>query len=101
LVSNPDQADLDGDAIGDACDACPNTPAGSMVTGQGCSIDQLCPCEGPQSDAQWENPGKYLRCVSRATRSLRRDGQISRAQSLRILRGAARSGCGRTVVAMR
>ena len=101
LVSNADQADGDADGIGDACDSCPATAAGSLVTAAGCSIDQLCPCEGPAPDTQWNSPSDYLRCVSRATRALRRDGQLSRTESLRLLRTAARSGCGRTVVALR
>ncbi len=100
-TANPDQSDTDGDGLGDACDQCPATPSGSVVTRDGCSVDQLCPCDGPKAGGTWDSQPQYLRCVSQATRTLRRQGQLSRAESLRVLRGAARSVCGRTVVALR
>ena len=99
-VANSNQSDSDGDSVGDACDQCPGTADG-LVTVQGCSIAQLCPCEGPASGQQWEGQTDYLRCVARATRTFRRSGQMSRTESLQLLRRASRSGCGRTIIALR
>jgi hypothetical protein len=100
-VSNPDQEDGDSDKVGDACDECPQTRAAQLVSRTGCSVEDLCPCDAPRNAERWEGQADYLRCVSRATRMFRRAGQISRPESIQILRRAISSPCGRTVIAMR
>jgi acetyl esterase/lipase len=37
--------DTDNDGVSDYLDACPDTPAGSVINDHGCSIEQLCPCD--------------------------------------------------------
>jgi hypothetical protein len=99
-LANGDQHDADGDRVGDVCDQCADSDD-TLVNAQGCSVAQLCPCDAPTPTSSWTDQTEYLRCVARATRVLRREGQISRGESLGILRRALRSGCGRTVVALR
>lgn len=98
-TSNAEQSDGDGDRIGDACDACADTAQGEPILQTGCSIEQVCPCTGPVEGGEWQNQRQYLRCVAAATRRLRKQGQVSRQESMNLLRRAMQSGCGRIVVA--
>ena len=56
----PHFPDSDGDGVPDAFDLCPGTPPGAVVDASGCSIDQLCPCNGP-----WKNHGEYVSSVAK------------------------------------
>jgi hypothetical protein len=97
--SNADQADADGDGVGDVCDLCPDTPSGTAVLDNGCSPQQLCPCEGPSDGGEWADQHAYMRCLARNLKMLWREGKVSRRDVARMLRDAAHSGCGRRVVA--
>jgi len=91
--------DSDSDGVGDACDHCPNTPAHAIVNADGCSVDQICPCEGPRDGGEWTRGG-YAKCVAGAVRDLRRLGLLSRREAADVVRGALQNGCGQTVIAM-
>lgn len=50
--ANDGQGDSDGDGVGDVCDKCADDPQGEVINKRGCSIDQLCSCDGPEPDKQ-------------------------------------------------
>lgn len=108
-IVNPDQNDFDCDLIGDVCDndsdgdgvdnkddLCEFTALGEIVDMQGCSIDQLCPCEGPMETAEnWKNHGQYVSCIAHSTKSFVWTGLITEAERDIIVPTAAHSTCGR------
>lgn len=87
--------DTDGDGVPDRLDKCPNTPAGEIVDADGCSIDQLVPCEGPPQGGAWRNHGEYVSAVVDVVRTFLGKGLITREQASRITTAAARSDCGK------
>ncbi len=82
--------DSDMDGVPDYLDQCPITPAGAVVDANGCSIDQLCPCDGP-----WKNHGEYLNCLRVVAAQFALDGLITETQAKLLLREAASSDCGK------
>ena len=60
------QGDGDGDGIDDNIDMCPGTVVGEPVDVSGCSISQLCPCEGTRYKLTiWKNNGKYVYIIAK------------------------------------
>ncbi|MCP3974806.1 MAG: hypothetical protein GY720_09960 [bacterium] len=109
-VPNTSQFDFDADDQGDACDLdddndgvadsadeCEQSPFGDLVNPyNGCSISQLCPCEGPRGTVEpWKNHGKYVSCVAHAAGDFVDLGLISEGEKGAIVSEAAQSTCGR------
>jgi hypothetical protein len=81
--------DSDDDGLFDDEDACPATEAGGLIDGDGCSIADLCPCDG------WANHGGYVSCVAAAASDFRDAGLISGAERGSIVSSAAKSSCSK------
>jgi hypothetical protein len=109
LAANSDQADFDGDTFGDACDPdadgdsvlngadlCSATPLGAVVDPAiGCSIAQLCPCDGPRGQSvPWRNHGRYVSCVAQTTQGFLEQDLITEAEREAIVSDAGQSSCG-------
>lgn len=82
--------DTDSDGIPDYVDQCPGTLAGSLVNSNGCSIADLCPCEGP-----WKNHGQFEHCVKEAAKDFEKAGLITKPQRHEIEKAAKESDCGK------
>jgi hypothetical protein len=85
-----ENCDSDGDGVLDVHDQCPNTHRGDVVNAQGCSVTQLCPCDGP-----WRNHAEYLRCIQRTSAQFQQLGLITAEQRRAVISEATRSDCGK------
>jgi len=88
------ETDADQDGVGDSLDQCPDTLPGSIVDADGCSIDQLAPCEGPIFGGTWKNHGQYVSTIAHVTEAFLNLGLITEAQADAIVALAAQSDCG-------
>ena len=82
--------DSDADGVPDLHDLCPGTAPGAVVDASGCSLEQICPCDGA-----WKSHGEYVSCVARAAASFVNAGLITGARRTQILTQAANASCGR------
>ena len=82
--------DEDADGIVDSADACPDSPAGTLIDDRGCSV---CPCEATAAGAAWSSRQEYIACV-KAEAKRRRAAGLLRAKQMRLaIRAARRSTC--------
>jgi hypothetical protein len=87
-LSGETDADLDG--VADSQDQCPGTPPGEIVNAEGCSINQLVPCDGP-----WKNHGQFVSAIAHVSHEFFKEGLISESQREDIISSAAQSNCGK------
>jgi hypothetical protein len=88
------ETDADGDGVADSLDECPGTAPGAIVDANGCSIEQLAPCDGPTSGGAWKNHGQYVSTVAQTAEAFLAQGLISAEQLEEIVAQAAHSDCG-------
>lgn len=91
----PVSSDDDGDGVVNEQDQCPNTAAEDIVDVNGCSIGQLCPCEGPTPTRSWKNHGQFVSCIGQTVERFFQAGLITDRMGDAIMRAAARSSCGK------
>ncbi len=102
LVANLDQADFNNNGIGDACDAdvdgdgvlngadqCPATPAGSLITPEGCSGAQYITLTCDASN--FVNHGQYVSCVAHTANGLVNQGILTPQEKARFVNQAAKT----------
>ena len=91
VENNPDQVDTDDDGVIDECDKCGDTPFAEIVyPSNGCSIDQLVPCDG-----NWKNHGKYVSASAKALKKFYKKGLITEDEKDVLMEEKAESDCGR------
>ena len=90
---NPENtADCDNDGVLNAQDLCNETLFGALVNTNGCSVDQICPCDG------WLLHSEYFDCVERVSAEFESAGAITSAQRAELLARAETANCPRTRV---
>lgn len=85
--------DCDGDGVSNKDDFCPDTPPGEAVDAGGCSIEELCPCDGP-----WKDHKQYVLAVRDQAFRFWKDGRIDVHARNAIVKQAEASSCGTSSV---
>ena len=108
IVANASQNDFDGDKAGDACDddvdgdgvpnssdICVFTPLDEVFSPEGCSLNQLCPCEGPRGTSlPWSNHAEYVDCVNQSTATFLKLRLITKRERKAVINAASKNSCG-------
>jgi len=82
------------DAAASECgDRCPGTPLGEEEDAQGCSVSQLCPCEGIDG-VPWAGPGEYRTCVEMVSTEFVTEEVFDQARADELVAEANASECG-------
>jgi hypothetical protein len=88
--------DSDRDMVPDYDDLCPMTLGEEIVDPDGCSLFQLCPCDGPMDSIDaWKNHGRYVSCIVQQSDAFGEMSLISEIEQNAIIDEAAESGCGK------
>ena len=93
---DPDVVDADRDMVPDEVDICLETPINEIHNPEsGCSITQLCPCEGPSGTTKsWANHMGFQSCTVNAAKDFFKSGLISYTEKEEIVSNVANSQCG-------
>ncbi len=97
LLAEHGSLDTDGDLVDYNEDICPDTPEGDLVDPvNGCSLNQLVPCEGPQGTGEtWRNHGEYVATLTKLAKDYIRMGLVTNEEYGAIISAAAKSSCGK------
>jgi CubicO group peptidase (beta-lactamase class C family) len=83
--------DIDDDGVLNENDDCEDTPVGEIVNpSNGCSIEQLVPCNG-----NWKNHGQYVSASTKVLKSFVRQGLITKKGIKAFMKKKASSDCGK------
>jgi sugar lactone lactonase YvrE len=87
-------SDSDGDGVPDYTDMCPGSDAQDAVDTTGCSVAQLCPCDGQPTDRPWRDHRQYVTCVADSVEAFADAGLVSERQRDALIDDAVASSCG-------
>ena len=85
-------SDCDFDGVPNSDDLCDNTKPNDAVDADGCSIEQLVPCNDG-----WKNHREYVKAVREQAFRFWKEGRIGVAQRNKNIKSAEASSCGEPV----